>query len=169
MPTQQSTIILIFTAVTAFGVLMQAFVLLAIFLGSRKAMKRVDALSEELKGHVVPVLVTTRRLLDETSPKINEAVRNLTVAAEELRNQTSHINSTVGEIVEKTRLQAERVDGMVTDALDGISSATHSVQRVLSVPVRQVSGLFSGLRAGIDALRSRERQDHSAEDKDLFV
>lgn len=164
-----STITLIFTAVTAFGVLMQALILLAIFLGSRKAMQRVEALSTEMKTHVLPVLVSTRNLLEDVSPRIKEAVGNLTLATEELRSQAQNINYTLGGIVDKTRVQADRVDEMMTEVLEGVNHAVHAVQQTVAAPVRQFSGVFNGLRAGLDALLSRDRKSHAPEDKDLFV
>ncbi len=169
MQLQPATVTLIFTAVTAFGVLLQALILFGIFLASRKAMRRVETLSDELKTHVVPVLVSTRNLLEDVSPRIKEAVGNLTLATEELRSQAENINSTLGSIVDKTRVQADRVDGMVSDALDGVNHAVHTVQQTVAVPLRQFTGVLNGLRAGLDALLSRDRKSHVPEDKDLFV
>lgn len=169
MQLQPTTITLIFTAVTALGVLLQAFILLGIFIASKKAFNRFQAVSDELKTHAIPVLKSTREILEDITPKLKDAASNLAVASEQLRSQAENVNSAVGDIVEKTRLQADRVDGMVSGVLNAISNASQSVQRAVSGPMRQATGLFSGFRAGVDALLSRDRRSHAAEDKDLFV
>lgn len=169
MQFQPTTLLEIFIAVTAFGVLLQAMVLLGMLIVGLKAWRRADALSEEMKTQVLPLLISTRHLLEDVAPRIKEAVGNLTIASEELRTQAENINSAVGSIVDKTRLQSERINSMVTGALDGVNHAANVVQQVVSVPARQISGVFNGLRAGLDTLLSKERKSHTPEDKDLFV
>lgn len=169
MQLQPTTLLEIFIAVTALGVLMQACVFAGMFFISLRAWRRADALSEEMKAQVLPLLISTRHLLEDVSPRIKEAMGNLTVASEELRSQAENINSTLSSIADKTRLQADRIDNMVTGALNGVNHAANAVQQAVSVPARQISGVFNGLRAGLDTLLSRDRKSHVPEDKDMFV
>jgi hypothetical protein len=169
MQLSSPTIFLIFTAVTAVGVLLQALVLLGMLLGGIRAWRRVHALTQEVNTNLMPVLISTRHLLEDVSPRIKEAVGNLTLATEEIRRQTENVNSTLGNITEKTRIQTERINGMVTGTLDSLNQAANAVQHAVSIPARQVSGVLNGLRAGLDTLLSRDRKSHSSEDKDLFI
>jgi hypothetical protein len=79
------------------------------------------------------------------------------------------VSQTVDHLIQKAEVQAERVDDMVTGTLNSIAYATASLQRFVSGPARQVGAIFNGLRAGIDVLRSREREVHAAADGDHFV
>lgn len=167
--TLQDTILTIFTAITSIGVVIQAGVLLAIYLGARKAVVKVDGMVGDLRQSVLPALATTRSLIEEVSPKIKVMASNFTEVSHTVRHQTGHINAAVDDVVERTRHQAERVDDMFTGTLDGIHNATASLQEGIAIPVRKVNGLLNGLRAGLDVLLQRERTDHAKTDRDLFI
>lgn len=172
-----------FTAVTAFGVLLQALVLLAMLLALKKALGRLNEVSRVAEEHVIPTMASARRLLDEVGPKLKVASQNaVTVSqnavkvsqaaveiSETLKEQSARLGTTVELLREKTEVQAERVDEMVTGTLDSIASATAILQRIVSGPLRQIGAVFNGLRVGFDVLRSREREVHSAADGDHFV
>ena len=166
--TTEHTLIAI-TAVTSIGILIQACVLIGIYIAGRKAITQVTKLVEDAREHVLPVLATSRSLLEDVSPKVKVITSNLTEVSETIRHQSTHINSAVDEVVGRTRSQAARVDGMVTGTLDGINNATASIQEGISVPVRKVTGFVNGIRAALDVLLQRARTDHSRADRDLFI
>lgn len=153
----EQVILIIFTAVTSIGVLLQASVLAAIYFGARRALRRANELTEQMSTHVLPALATTRSLLEDISPKLKVASTNLVESSHTIRHQTQHIDRTVEELVEKARHQVDRVDDMVAGTLDGILRATSALQHGVSVPVRRISGILAGVRAGIDSLRSGGR------------
>jgi len=157
------------TAVTSIGILIQACVLIAIFIASRKAITQTTKLIEQAREHVLPIIATSRSLLDDVSPKVKVITSNLTEVSQTIRHQSSHINSAVDDVVDRTRNQAARVDGMVTGTLDGLNSAKASIQEGVSVPVRKVTAVANGIRAALDVLLQRARTDHSKADRDLFV
>jgi phage-related protein len=166
--TTEDTLIAI-TAVTSIGILIQACVVIAIFIAGRKAITKVTELVDEAREHLSPVLATSRSLLEDVSPKIKIITSNLTEVSQSIRHQSTHINSAVDEVVDRTRNQAARVDGIVTGTLDGINSATASIQESISAPVRKVTGFVNGVRAALDVLLQRARTDHDRADRDLFI
>ena len=157
---------IIFTAVTSLGVLLQAFVLLAMFLAVRRLANRVHALTDQLEPHLVPTVATARNLIEDVSPKLKVASTNIVEASQSLRRQADHVTVTLDDLLEKTTAQANRVDEIVTASIDSAAHATHAVQHAFSVPVRQASALFAGLKAGFDVLRSdRHSSRRPAEDE----
>jgi hypothetical protein len=174
-----------FTAVTAFGVLLQAAVLLGMLLAIKGALKRMNEISELAQEHAIPALASARRLLEEVGPKLKVASQNavtvsqnaikVTQAAVEisdtLKDQSTRLGVTVDHLREKTEIQAERVDEMVSGTLDSIANATAVLQRVVAGPIRQIGAVLNGLRAGFGVLREREPEHevHSAADGDHFV
>src|SRR5450631_1546265 len=166
--TTEHTLIAI-TAVTSIGILIQACVLIGIYIASRKAIVKVTKLVEDAREHVIPMLATSRSLLEDVSPKVKVITSNLTEVSQTIRHQSTHINSAVDDVVDRTRNQAARVDGIVTGTLDGINNATASIQEGISVPVRKVTGFVNGIRAAFDVLLQRPPTDHSKADRDLFI
>jgi methyl-accepting chemotaxis protein len=147
-----------FTAVTAIGVLMQALVLLGMLLALKGALTRLDEVSKLAQEHLIPALSSVRHLFEEVSPKLKVAADNVLEASQTLRSQSQHVNSTVDDLLEKTETQADRIDEMVTAALNSIAHATSTLQRVVATPARQVSAVLNGLRAGLDVLWHKEHE-----------
>jgi hypothetical protein len=163
------TLQIVFTIFTAFGVLMQAFVLLGIFLAVRKTTGEVHELADQLKQHLVPTLATSRNLIEDISPKIKVATSNLVEASEVLRSQTEQINKTVSHVVGVADAQVSRVDEMATAVLDGLTQATAAVQHGVASPLKQISGVLNGLRVGFEVLRKKDRPSHVESDGGNFV
>ena len=165
-----------FTAVTAVGVLMQALVLLGMLFALKGALGRLNEISKKAEESVIPVLHSTRSLLEEVSPKLKVAAQNALEVSQTAREvsqtvkaETARVAVSVDELMEKALVQADRVDEMVTASLNTVAHVTATVQKTVSGPVRQVNALLNGLRAGFEVLRSKEREVHAAADGDRFV
>lgn len=165
-----------FTAVTAVGVMMQALVLLGMLFALKGALGRLNDVSKKAEEHVLPTLETARRLLEEVSPKLKVAAQNaLEVSqtarevSQTVRAESTRVSATLDDLLKKASVQADRLDEMVTGTLDSVAHATATMQKAVSGPVRQVSAVLNGLRAGFDVLRNKEREAHATADGDHFV
>jgi hypothetical protein len=169
-----------FTAVTAVGVMLQAFVLLGMLLALKGALKRLNAVTEKAEEHVLPVLQSTRSLLEEVSPKLKVAAQNaleVSQTAREVsataRTESAKLAAALDDVLERAAVQTDRLDEIVTAALGSVAHATAMVQRAVATPVRQVSAVLNGLRAGFEVLRNREHEEEHetvhAADGDHFV
>jgi len=170
----QETILLIFTGTVAIGIMLQVFVMLGILIASRKASSRMLELGEELRhisedirSTAVPAIRSAHKLIEDISPPLRNASQNLSEITTQLREQTGTIGRTLEELSDKTRIQADRVDGMVTSVLDSLTHATEIIRHSVAVPVRQLSGILSAVRIGIDTLRGKTRP--ATPDKDIFI
>lgn len=168
------TLLMIFVACTGAAVLMQAFVLLGMLLTARKALKFVQLQSDEMRTNVLPLIRDTKELLTRVGPKIESVATDVAVLASKVREQSTKIEASAGEMMERVYRQTNRVDNMLTGALDTIDRAGAMVAEVISVPLRQLSGIAAFARAAFGTLRSgpppqEPRPTHSAADKDLFV
>lgn len=166
------TIQLIFIAITALAVLMQAVILLAIFVSVRKTAKSVTEQVEELRNSVMPIIDTTRDLMNRVAPKVEATAADLAEIAHGLRAQTAQMEFAANEIVDRVRRQTGRLDKMFTGGLDGVDRAGAFVADAVSKPVRQISGLLASLKAIVESLRnssSAHRETHAPSDKDMFV
>lgn len=164
-----SWVYILFTAVTAAGVLMQALVLLGMLFAIKAALGRLDEVTKEAREHALPALATARHLLEEVSPKLKVAVQNVLEVSNTLKQESTHVSGAVDQLLKKAEVQVDRVDEMVTGTLDSIAYATATVQKAVATPMRQVGAVLSGLRAGLDVLRSRDRNSHAGADGDHFV
>lgn len=166
---QVSWVYILFTALVAVAVLIQAGVLLGMFIAMKAALNRMEKLAAMAEQHAVPALTTAKQLLDDVSPKLKTAATNVVEASEQVRDRAKQMNESVGELVKKTEAQADRVDEMITGTLDTIAHVTATVQRAVSVPVRQLNAMLDGLRAGVDTLRPRERAAADGAGRDPMI
>jgi hypothetical protein len=167
---------ILFTAVTALGVMMQALVLLGMLFALKGALGRLNEVSKKAEENVLPLLATSRSLLEEISPKLKVAAQNALEVSQTAREvsltvktESQNVAAAVDDLLKKTAVQADRVDEMVTGTLNSVAHATATMQKAVSGPVRQVSAVLNGLRAGFDVLRSKEREVHASADGDHFV
>jgi hypothetical protein len=169
-------LLLIFVAVAAISILMQAGFTLGIFLGARKTQKKLAALADDLRIHALPLIQTSRDIVHEVAPKISALTDkldtiadNLSATTATLRSKTDQIGALVGDVTTRTQGQVSRVDGMVKVTLDQVASAVQAIEHGIAVPVRQVNGVINGLRAGVEVLRQKTPNHRPQPEDDLFV
>ncbi|HEX3985203.1 MAG TPA: hypothetical protein VHX13_01235 [Acidobacteriaceae bacterium] len=149
---------IIFTAITALGVLLQAFVLLGMYLAIRQSTKKLHEITDEVRNHLIPTMSAARRLIDDVSPKLKIASSNLVEASHTLRHEANHVSTTVDDLLDKTTAHATRVNEMLSAVLDSVEHATEAVKHSVERPYRRVSGIMAGLKAGFDVLCNREKE-----------
>jgi len=173
------TLELICIGVAALALLTQAIVMLAVFLGIRKAAKSVQEQIDDLRSTVMPIVQTSRELADSTkqlvirlTPKVERAVADIAELARGLREQAEEVEVAADEILDRVRRQTGRIDAMFTGTMDAVDKASTFVAETVSKPIRQVSGLLAALKAIVESLRASDpayREPTLHDDKDMFV
>jgi hypothetical protein len=166
-PTQ--ILLVVFIAVAAVSILMQAIFTFAMFLGARAAQKKIMGLADDVRLHALPAIIASREIISEISPKLKTIAENLTAVSTTLRIKAEKVGGLVEDVTDRAQVQATRVDGMVKSTLDGLTSAVQAIEHGIAVPVRQVNGILNGLRAGVDVMRKKDLSNHLEPDDDLFV
>jgi hypothetical protein len=92
------------------------------------------------------------------SPKLKVATTNLVEVSTTLRNQASHLNETVDTLLNRTNTQIRRVDEMATATFDAVDHAAKAIEHAVIGPARRMSGVFRGLRVGLDVFLGRKKE-----------
>jgi methyl-accepting chemotaxis protein len=163
------TLLVVFVAIAALSILMQAGFTIAIFIGARKAQKKMTDLADDVRLHALPVIMHSRELIQDLGPKVRTITENLTVTTTTVRSKAEQISGLVGDVTERAQVQASRVDGMVKGTLDHLTGAVQALEHGISVPIRQVNGIINGLRAGVEVMRKKTPDNHLEAEEDLFV
>jgi hypothetical protein len=149
----------LFIALTGIAVLLQAGVLVAIFVVLRKTSTRMEALATEVKTKVLPAITQAEALLTEVRPKVENIAEQVEEVATMVRNEVERVDATVHDVVDRARLQIIRTDELFTRTLDRVERTSDIVQRTVVSPVRQLSGLMQGLTAGLEFFFGRGRRN----------
>ncbi|HZP04125.1 MAG TPA: hypothetical protein VFB43_04425 [Terracidiphilus sp.] len=171
------TILLVIAAVVALALLVQAVVLLAIFLGARKAISAAKSELEDLRASVLPFTKDAREFFVRVAPKVEQTCSDVAALTHVARTQTTELQSAATEFIGKARSQVSRLDAMITNVMNGADRAGEFMSEVVNKPMRQVSGILASIRAVVDTLRTPEpparvRTNHSparGTDPEMFV
>jgi hypothetical protein len=148
----------LFIIFTAVAVMIQAGILVALFVVVRKTTGRVEKLASEVNTKALPLIETTHALLVEVKPRIIDIVANADESAHIARAQMERLDATVSDIVDRTRLQVIRADELVNRTMDRVEETTEMVHRTVVSPIRRLSGLVQGLSAGLEFFLGRKRR-----------
>jgi len=162
----------IFIAVTAAAVVIQAGILVAMYLAVRQSSARLEALAEAVRSKVLPTAELAQSMLTEARPKLETLITNLSDSSTILHTQLERLDATVNDVVDRARLQVIRADELVGRTLDRVEQTTDLVHKTVVSPVRQVSGLFQGVMAGMEfffSARNRQRSRAPVAQDEMFI
>ncbi len=166
---------MVFVGIAALAILLQSFVLLALYLVARKTSRTVEIAVDDLRealAPITPLVKSTRATLDRVSPRVEAAVNNIVAITEDLRMQSADVHASATEMIGRLRGQVIRVDNLLTGVLDSIDKTAGFVRNAVSLPARQLGGILAALRAITDALRggaAGQPAMHPGKDEDLFI
>jgi hypothetical protein len=191
-------LLMIFIGITAVAVLLQASVLLGMFLIMRKGLAAAKEEAADFRTKLNPVLDSSKELLDsgqdviklakdvikgthsliaELEPHLKSATTEFADMARDVHQQANKLQGAVDEVAFKAQRQVNRVDQMATSTLNRLERFGNLVNDAVNVPVRQLSGMIAAAKAVVGTLRTpaQPRTRHAshpapvADDKDLFV
>jgi uncharacterized protein YoxC len=169
--------LLIILWLVAGAMVVQALVFVVLAIVGVRTQKKLLVTVEEVKALAFPIMQKSSGLMTDLTPQIKE----ITLKVNTISGHVEHISSVVKDKVEelspvvstavtsaqetfleandtaraaneKTRAQVERVNGMVSVALDATAKMAASIHETLQVPVREFAGVVNGVKAGLDVL-----------------
>jgi hypothetical protein len=162
----------IFIAVTAAAVVIQAGILVAMYLAVRQSTARLEALASEVRTKVLPTAEVAQSMLTELRPKMETLVDNASESSTIVRNQLERVDAAVTDVIDRARLQVIRADELVGRTLDRVEQTTDLMHKTVVSPVRQVSGVFQGVVAGLEFFfggKRRPRNNSPVAQDEMFI
>ena len=163
-----------FVVVACIAIIMQALILLGMFLAMKRTSDQVIRVSSEINSKLLPVLEKTNFLLEDSRTRLSSVVADTAEIVHIARNQANRFDRVVGEGVELLRGQIIRADQVVTGVLESLEEAHTSVRKSVAGPVSQVVAVIRGLKAGLDIFTSAkssrgERSRPASSEEELFI
>jgi hypothetical protein len=168
------TWVAVFVIVAAVAIVIQVLLLSALFFQMRRTMERLDQFTRDLHSRVGPILTRVQLLLDDTQPKISELVSDAAHVVYLARGQAQKMDRVFTEASDRLRGQLVSVDRIVTGALETVEEAGTHFRRLWK-PMQKVSAVVTGIKVGLDLLRTRRsRRPGHADDpveheEELFI
>ncbi len=168
---ENSNYLIFFVALTAIALLVQAGMLVGMYLAMRKTGARMEALADEVKTKLLPTAETAQAMMIDLRPKIENILTNASDSSSLIRAQMQRMDAVLNDILDRTRLQVIRADELVTRTIDRVENTTEIVHKTVVSPVRQISGLVQGVTTGLEFLIGgrRNRDGSRVAQDEMFI
>jgi uncharacterized protein YoxC len=171
-----TTVVAIFVIVAAVAIVVQMGILLGLYMAMRQTASRMEGIAGRLEQQTTPLLANANAILEDAKPKIAEITTNLAESSATVRAHVTHVTEASGEIVERARHHALRLDEFVGSTMGKIETASELLETKVLNPVRRVQGIIAAVNAGLGILRaakgSRRPAQHGhavEEDEEMFI
>jgi hypothetical protein len=163
-----------FVVVAVVAIVLQTFMLGAMFFMFMRLGRRVEQIAEELRSRAVPILARVQLLVEDAQPKISSMMSDATEITRVARTQVQRVDRVMVEAVDRLRLQLVHADQILTGTLETIEDTGAKLRKTLWGPVQSVSALVRGIQVGLEffrGMRTGRPPETPAEqpDESLFI
>ena len=163
----------LFIFVTMFAVVIQAGILVALYLAVRASTTKMEALATEFKTKALPTIETAQTMMVELRPKIEAITANVSESTIVVRNQINRLDATLTDVLDRTRLQVIRADELLNRTMDRVEETSEVVHKTVVSPLRQVNGFMTAISTGVEAFfgpkRRQPKNGMGVERDEMFI
>jgi len=151
-------LLMIFIAVTTFAVVIQAGILVGLYLSVRKSSAKMEALATEVREKALPTIATVQEFITEVRPKVDMVSTNVAESSVLVKNQLARFDATLTDVLDRTRLQVIRTDELLSRTLDRAEETSEMVHKTVVSPLRQINGLMAAISTGVEVFLGNRRR-----------
>jgi hypothetical protein len=164
-----------FVIVTAVAIVLQAVVLVALFLQLRRTAARVEETISDLNTRLSPIISRLQILVEDVSPRISGIVADAAELTRLARGQAQKVDRILTETMERLRLQLIHVDQILTGAMEAVEEAGSRMRETIWGPVVKASAIIRGIQTGLEFFRAARagrqpvEQPSEQQDEGMFI
>jgi len=147
-----------FVVVTAAAVVLQAAILIALFIQMRRTAAQVERTVNDLNTKLTPLISRVQLVVDDISPRITGIVADASEITRLARSEAQKVDRILSEALERLRMQLIHVDHILTGAMETVEEAGSRMKQTVWAPVAKATAVIRGVQAGIDFLRSARQR-----------
>jgi hypothetical protein len=166
----------LFVIVTAIAVVLQAVILIALFVQMRRTAAVVERTVSDLNTKITPLIARLQVVVEDISPRISGIVADAAEITRLARSEAQKADRILSEALERLRMQLIHVDHILTGAMEAVEEAGSRMRQTVWAPVVKATAVLRGVQAGIDFFRNnRQRRDNGVEtageqqDEGMFI
>lgn len=163
----------VFVIVATIAIIVQMGILVAMYVQFRTATRQMHQIASDIQRKIDPILVRVNRVLENSEEKISSIVTDAAEMTRTARAQAQKVDRVVTEALDRMRAQIVRVDTILTGALETIEDAGVKFRRSFLGPLQNASAVLKGIKTGIDLIRgqrgTKSSETHQEQDEELFI
>ncbi len=165
----------VFTGIVALALLLQSLAFVGLYRSVRSLSSRVDGISKDLMNTVNVLAADVGQALAAIKA-VAEGVESLkdkiSATSDLVHKRVSDIDSFLHDLTDAARLEVARIQDAVDTASRQVEETFEIVHRGVLVPVREITALIRGIRAGLDFLLHKPSKGPSGAsrlDEEMFI
>jgi hypothetical protein len=143
-----------FVIVTALAIVLQAIILIVLFLQFRRTAALVERTVTDLNARLTPILSRVQFLVEDVSPRISSIVADATELTRLARGQAQRVDRVMNEALERLRLQLIHVDQTLSGTMEAVEEAGSRLRQTVWGPVVKATALVRGIQTGLEFFRA---------------
>jgi uncharacterized protein YoxC len=150
MDSSTHTLLIVFVALIAVSVFLQVCAFIIFIVALKKtatAINSAKAATDDFKESVIPVLHSTRELLERVSPQVGIISEGLAEIIQLLHKESKSVQVSVSEIMGRVNRQSAHIDELVTKGLNSVERAGAKLDTAIAIPIRQANGIVAAIKA----------------------
>lgn len=162
-----------------FYLLVVAVALAAVALGAQavallqiaKHAKQIREQLAEFHPKAMSVLDSAGQTFDESRKQLTEISTKTNKILDSATLQVERADEFMVEATDRARVQLDRVEIVLDDSISRVHETVMMLNNGVLRPIRQVTGIFSGVRAGLEFFARGNRPDVSqaTSDEEMFI
>lgn len=139
--------------------------------GTYLAVRKLESQVSPLVPQVTEFLVNSRAALDEALKQFRETGEKTQAVLDELRAEVVGFSEARTDITNHVQAQIQRIELVLDDSLANIQEIVTVVHSGVIKPIREVTGLVSGVRTAVRAFFGGRRPSvaQATQDEEIFI
>lgn len=160
-------LLIIFVALSAVAMLIQAAMLVGLFLVARKLQQAVMPMVPQIEA----IVGTARRTAQSVEKHVEKIGSISTAILDTTKQQVSKIDELLTDAGMRAKVQMERAEMVLDDSMTRVQHTVTAVQSGVLRPIREVQGVLTGFRTFLTYLGrgGRPTVDHATSDEEMFI
>lgn len=157
----------VFVALAAIAMLIQAVSLLGLLVVARKLQARIMPIIPDIEA----IVVTSRRTIEQVETNVAKIGASSTAILDITKGQLNKIDDLLNDATRRAKVQMERAEMVLDDTMTRAQETVSIIQRGVVRPIREVHGVFVGIRTAVMHWGKgvRPTVDHATSDEEMFI
>jgi uncharacterized membrane protein len=156
-----------FVVVTTLAIVVQAILLIVLFLQLRRTAVRVGQVIGDLNLRLAPIISRVEILLEDVSARVPSIISDAAELTHLARGQVQKVDHVLTETLERLRLQIIHIDQTLSGFMEAGEEAGSRFRQTIWDPLVKATALIRGIQTGLECYRAtrqgRKRAESSGE------
>ena len=170
---QHDTLLMIFTGVVAFAIVVQTILFFGIYKAVRQLSTFLDGMGKDLRRNIDLISAKAEGCLTaikDVAEGLKPIRAKLAETTDIIHNRVTELDVFLADTTKTARLEILRIQDTIQTASEKAEHTLDLLRKSVFAPVTELSAIARGIRVALDVLfRQRKNPSRSAQDEEMFI